>query len=248
MDDHPLVTIVVATMNADAGLRRTLASIAAQDYPAMEVVVVDGGSTDGTAQAVQTSPAAISRFISEPDRGVADAYNKGIAVASGDWIYFLNADDEFHAPHVLRDVMVSTDAAPDLIIGKVEADTGRIFDGRLGWPLCIRNTVHHQGMFYRRSFLAARPFNITYRRYGHDHEHNLRLWREGAGVRYIDTIVARWATGGISDDARWKDYREEFKVRRNTIGALAPLFDVFTPLRYVVKRARKRLAAAGARP
>ena len=240
----PSIAIIVATWNAAAGLRRTLQSIAKQDYPMLEVIVVDGGSSDDTPQVMIEWQQTITRSVSERDRGIADAYNKGTALVAADWVFFLNADDVFRDVGVLREVMTAGDLADrfDLIIGKVEADNGRVFDGRLGWKLCIRNTVHHQGMFYRRSFLEQRPFNIAYRRYGHDHEHNLKLWLEKARVVYVDVVVALWATGGASDSAAWRDYREEFAVRRNTIGVWSIAFDVFTPVRFVAKRLKKVVA------
>lgn len=239
----PSIAVIVATLNAAPALRRTLQSISGQDYPDLEVIVVDGGSTDDSSAVIAASPCAIAQAVSEPDRGIADAYNKGIRLATSDWIFFLNADDVFYDSGVLRRTMESSGdgMGVDLVIGKVEADSGRLFNGRLGVMLCVKNTVHHQGIFYRRSYLTAHPYNTQYRRYGHDHEHNLAMWLAGVKVGYVDTIVVLWATGGISDDARWKDYCEEFNVRRNTLGPWAIAFDSFTPIRFAAKRLKKLL-------
>ena len=104
----------------------------------------------------------------------------------------------------------------------------------------MKNMVHHQAIFYRGTLLRSLRYNDAYRRYGHDHEHNLRLWKMKARVAYIDRTIALWNSGGISDNANWEDYKEEFKVRRNVVGGSALLWDVFTLARFVFKRTSLR--------
>ena len=234
----PLVSVVVAVRNAERTVARTLDSILAQTYPHVEIVLVDGASTDGTLATIAPYQDRLSAFLSEPDRGIADAYNKGIRLARGEWTYFLNADDVFYSDAVL-DQLFGTALLEglDLVIGKVVADNGRVFDGRFGRALAIRNTVHHQAIFYRAALLKKMPYNTQYRRYGHDHEHNLLLWRENVRVKYVDMPIALWATGGISDGGNWKDYIEEFRIRRNVFGWAGWPFNLFTVVRYLIKRA-----------
>jgi glycosyltransferase involved in cell wall biosynthesis len=97
----PSLTIITPCLNAAATLPATLASVRAQEYPGLEHIVVDGGSTDGTLELLQAAEGI--RWISEPDRGLADALNKGIAMASGEVIGELNADDVYE-PGALRAV------------------------------------------------------------------------------------------------------------------------------------------------
>jgi putative colanic acid biosynthesis glycosyltransferase len=238
MTTQPLVSIIVAVRNAEKTVARTLESILSQSYVNKEIILIDGVSSDSTLDIVETYKDRLSFFLSEPDRGIADAYNKGIARAHGEWIYFLNADDIFYSDTTLAECFACGPFdGDDLVVGKVVADNGRVFDGRYSWTLLLRNCVHHQAIFYRARPLKNSPYNAQYKRYGHDHEHNLLLWRRNARVRYIDCTIALWATGGVSDGGKWKDYAEEFRIRRNVMGITGWPFNAFTVLRYVIKRA-----------
>jgi hypothetical protein len=99
--------------------------------------------------------------------------------------------------------------------------------------------VHHQAIFYRARFLRAFPYNADYRSYGHDHEHNIFIWRRHERVEYVEKTIAVWARGGISDKASWRQYREEFRVRQNSVGALGYPFNIFSLIRFVGKRLRQ---------
>jgi glycosyltransferase involved in cell wall biosynthesis len=238
----PLITIIIAVRNAAATVGRTLRSAIAQTYPRKEIIVVDGASTDGTQDEVAKFSGAIATFISEPDKGVADAYNKGIRASHGDWVYFLNADDVFVSDSTLSDIFGSEKfEGYELVAGCVRAENGRIFSGKFAWTLLLRNNVHHQALFYRGRLIRERNYNTQYRPYGHDHEHNLSLWKSGVSVAYVPHIVAEWRMGGISDAATWRDYKEEFRVRRNVVGRMAWLWNGFTVLRYALKQMRRRL-------
>jgi glycosyltransferase involved in cell wall biosynthesis len=91
----PLVSIVVPTLNQAQFIGQTLASIVGQGWPKLELIVVDGGSTDGTAEVVRGFGRTVTHFVSEPDRGQADAINKGLALAQGDILAWLNSDDYY---------------------------------------------------------------------------------------------------------------------------------------------------------
>ena len=241
MATAPKISIVVAVYNAQKSIRRTVESILAQDYANKELLIIDGGSTDDTLSQVADLRSEIDYLVSEKDEGIADAYNKGIRAASGEWIYFLNADDVFCTDHILSEVFAIGEVVEDLLVGRVVSDRGRVFDGRFDWKLLVRNQVHHQAIFYRSRFLKATPYNTQYRRYGHDHEHNILIWLKGVSVRYLAKNIAIWRSGGISDSAKWRDYREEFSVRRNTLGAIAFPFNLFTMGRFVGKQLLARV-------
>jgi glycosyltransferase involved in cell wall biosynthesis len=232
---------VIAIYNAESSIRKTLLSALEQTYEKVEIIVIDGKSVDGTWRIIEEFSESIAFKISEKDRGIADAYNKGITAAKGEWIYFLNADDVFADKNVLSTVFSDRQIRPEtnIIAGSVLSTDGRLFDGRFDWRLLIRNQVHHQAIFYRSRFLKHFPYNVDYRSYGHDHEHNIHVWRRREPVEYLGIVVAIWARGGISDKANWKQYREEFRVRRNSVGAYGWPFNIFTVLRFGAKRLRQ---------
>lgn len=109
---RPLLSIVSITYRNAAGLDQTLASIAAQTFTDFEVIVVDGGSTDGTHQVVASYGPLVTRFTSEPDRGISHAFNKGTAAARGTLVMYLNAGDRFLDESVLATVAAAYRAAP----------------------------------------------------------------------------------------------------------------------------------------
>jgi len=141
----PSITIVTPAYNAVATIEETLASVRDQDYPGLEHIVIDGGSTDGTLDLLAEAPGV--RWVSEPDEGLADAMNKGIAMASGQILGELNADDVF-APGALRAVGQGFLAHPD-----VEWLTGRctIIDGR-GEEIRRGVTAYKNALLRRYSF------------------------------------------------------------------------------------------------
>jgi len=234
----PVVSIIVAVYNGAQVIEKTLTNIISQEYPHKEIIVIDGKSSDQTWDIVQKFSDHIAYSISEKDKGIPDAYNKGISAAKGDWIFFLNADDIFANDQVLSTIFSSQahDNNIEVLAGSVLSTDGRLFNGRFNWKLLIKNTVHHQAIFYRSKFLRLNRYNTSYRSYGQDHEHNLLIWKHRIRVKYLDCVVANWARGGISDIASWKNYTEEFRVRKNAFGLLGYPFNIFTFLRFFLKR------------
>jgi glycosyltransferase involved in cell wall biosynthesis len=109
---RPTITVVTPALNARDTIEETLASVRAQDYPHVEHVIVDGGSTDGTVEILEKTDGI--RYVSEPDRGLSDAMNKGIRMATGDVIGWLNADDVY-LPGALARVGAAFESRPDAL-------------------------------------------------------------------------------------------------------------------------------------
>jgi putative colanic acid biosynthesis glycosyltransferase len=237
----PLVSIIVAVYNGEASIEKTLQSIFIQDYSRFEVVVIDGKSSDLTVKIIEKYINKINFFISEKDSGIANAYNKGVNNANGDWIYFLNSDDIFCASNTLTNAVKHLDDNTDILSGVVLKEGGGFFNGKFGWKLLLKNQVHHQSNFYRATILKKFPYNEEYARYGHDHEHNILLWKNKISIKYIKLNIALWASGGISDTANWNDYLEEFTIRRNSFGIIGYPFNIFTIIRFMLKRIKNNI-------
>lgn len=110
-ETHPRVSIITVTYNAESLLERTLQSVLSQRYADKEIVVVDGQSSDGTVAVIKRHAAAIQSWVSEPDKGIYDAMNKGVRMATGDWILFMNAGDTFASDDVLQRLFDAVDPA-----------------------------------------------------------------------------------------------------------------------------------------
>lgn len=102
MKNTPLVTIITSTFNAVSELENSIKSVIAQSYPNVEYIIIDGGSTDGTLEIIKKYEKNISIIISEKDNGIYDAWNKDLSLATGDWIAFLGADDEYLPDAILN--------------------------------------------------------------------------------------------------------------------------------------------------
>jgi glycosyltransferase involved in cell wall biosynthesis len=201
--NQPLISVVIVTYNAGTTLEDTLNSIFEQTYPNIELVIIDGGSKDGTLKIIESHSSKIAYFISEKDNGVYDAMNKGITAAKGEWILFLGADDLLYTPHILADIFSNTDHEQvDLLYGDVEFKSNRKkFGGEKEYRTLIERNLCHQSIFYKRSlFKKLGNYNTRYA-IAADHEMNLRVFHNASLVKqYIPVIVTLFNDDGMSNN------------------------------------------------
>ena len=147
----PKITVATVVYNGVAAVARTIDSTLAQDHPDVEIVVIDGGSNDGTQAVVARYGPAIDCFVSEPDRGIYDAMNKALARATGEYIVFMNCGDVFAGAGALTSAARALRAGTEQVVfgawKRREAD-GRIVDRR---PSLARGLFNHQAIVYSRS-------------------------------------------------------------------------------------------------
>ena len=115
--NRPCISVITVNRNMAPGLASTLESVLAQDYPHFETIVIDGGSRDGSRAIIEAHAARLAYWVSEPDRSLYDAMNKGVAASKGDWVLFMNAGDHFAAPDVLSRVFAVAHDDADLLYG-----------------------------------------------------------------------------------------------------------------------------------
>ncbi len=233
----PLISVIIVCRNPGPLLRAALESVWTQRNEGGEIVVIDGASTDGTREWLEAQRAQLGALVSEPDHGVYDAMNKGVARARGDWVIFLGADDRLldGALATITPVLRQTEAG--VIVGEAAYDDGRIY--RLGGLSAAvrRNFVHHQAAFYRRAlFTAHGPFEAGLRIMA-DYEFNLRLVKAGVKFHSVPTRLAACGSGGLSDAGGWTGYREELAVRHRHFPAWQCwLWDLGSGVRYLRKK------------
>lgn len=196
------VSVVTVCFNNREGLERTIKSFAAQDYAGKELIIVDGGSNDGTLKTIQRNKDIIGRFTSEPDNGIYDAINKGIKLATGEWIVCMNAGDVFASDTVLNDVLgkdipkdkhfIYSDYAESNADGKI---TVKPSDRK-------RGLVFHQSAIYRRSlhneygyYTVTRPYTVS----------DLMFFLAVPERLYmkVDTVISLSDTSGVSRQGLW---------------------------------------------
>lgn len=157
------ITIITVCYNHAKGLERTMRSVLEQTYDSMEYIVIDGGSTDGSRELIESFQQHLVYWCSEPDRGIYDAMNKGIAKAKGDYCLFLNAGDYFCKKDVLLEVFGNRERAEDLIIGRQmyynskgkKSIAWNIREGDIDERFFWSNTLPHQATFIKTSLLNA---------------------------------------------------------------------------------------------
>jgi glycosyltransferase involved in cell wall biosynthesis len=215
----PLVSIIIATLNAESTLDRCLRSLWSQDHPRREVIVMDGGSDDRTLDVLGENGDRIAHWESEPDRGTYHAWNKGLNVATGQWVCFLGADDYFPSSDRLSLLVaeaVNQDA--DLVLGR-----GAVVDDQghqlrvIGEPwdrmrLLRHQYVLHPAMLHRRSlFDRYGGFDDSYRIAG-DYAFLLRL-TEDVRATFVDDVVVCISGGGLSRRRLFLVLRETWQVQ-----------------------------------
>jgi glycosyltransferase involved in cell wall biosynthesis len=208
--DSPTVTAIVAVRNGASLLQRCLDSIAAQDYASRETIAIDGGSTDGTVELLERNLRAgvISSYLSEPDSGVYNAWNKGIARARGRWICFLGCDDAFHDPGALRALVQEGDSdrsGARVVYGRINRVTraGQLIE-TIGVPWAEAReaflggfNIPHPGTLHHRSIFEERGrFDESYRIAG-DYHLLLGELRERPAV-FVDRVILDMGFGGLS--------------------------------------------------
>lgn len=203
--NHKKVSIITACKNAAAFLERTIASVREQTYSGFEYIVVDGASTDETAGIIGSNRDRIDKWVSEPDRGVWHAMNKGIALAEGDYLYFLNAGDRFYRPETLSAVFRDAVVKEDLVYGNIIEDHGarqvhREFPGRITTRFLLGNMICHQATFARKELFERYGYFDERFQFVADYDF---LWkciiRNKATYRHIPETIAYYDMHGLTE-------------------------------------------------
>ncbi|QSW87457.1 MULTISPECIES: glycosyltransferase family 2 protein [Flavobacterium] len=197
----PLISIVTVVFNCEKTIENTILSVVNQDFENYEFIIIDGGSTDNTVAIVEKYKDKITRWISEPDKGIYDAMNKGARMAKGEWINFMNAGDEFaiHNFDSLQEVMKDEKCGiiyGDVIIKKEDdslfVDVARPLD-QINYLL----NFCHQSSFVRTKLLVETPFSLDYK-ISSDYDFFLKMFKKGYKFEYINESISTFALGGIS--------------------------------------------------
>jgi len=254
-------TIITCTYRAEAVLGRTLDSVMAQSYPHVEHLIVDGQSADGTVSMAQAYRQRSDEaghghtvtVVSEPDKGLYDAMNKGIAMAGGDYLVFLNAGDTFPSPHTLEHVascLADGEELPGVLYGDADIVNG---DGRflrhrrlqpparLSWRSFRHGMlVCHQAFYARTSLARLTPYDTTYR-FSADVDWCIRIMKaaeeSGLALRNVGQVLVNYLDGGMSVTNHRASLKERFHVMAHHYGRLSTLaMHLWFVVRAVVRR------------
>ncbi|MFT3737144.1 MAG: glycosyltransferase family 2 protein [Breznakibacter sp.] len=227
----PTVSIVTIVYNGQVTIEKTIQSIAAQTYPNIEYIVVDGASSDGTMEIVKRYPSVVNKWISEPDKGLYDAMNKGIDLASGDYLWFINSGDEIYAPDTLQRLFSADRPLADVYYGDtvmIDALGGEIGQRRLTPPKNLTwqhfrygMRVSHQSFICKRH--AAGYYNISYK-FSADYEWCLLALKSAKSIENSHLILSRFLDGGLTKQNIVPGLKERFAIMWQHFGLIPTLW------------------------
>ncbi|WP_432821217.1 glycosyltransferase family 2 protein [Trichloromonas sp.] len=216
-----LVTIITVAFNAAATLDCAIRSVLSQDHQTLEYIIIDGGSTDGTVDVLRAYGDRLDYFCSEPDCGISDAFNKGIALARGEVIGLLNADD-WYMPGAISSAIGALQENPafDFVFGDLtmEGPGGRCRVEQKGDPAYLRQlskgmpSVPHPTVFVRRNVFTSFGLFRTDLKTAMDYEWLVRISRQGVRGLYLPMVLAGMRLGGASDIGFVGGYLEVYRV------------------------------------
>lgn len=217
----PKISIITVSYNSAATIENTIKSVISQDYANKEYIIIDGKSTDGTQNIVERYSSGIDIFISERDKGISDAFNKGIGRASGDLIVLINSDD-YLLPGALSKVAQQYDGVSDLYCGNLllwnpSTDYKCVIRPSLDFPTMpfFRRPVH-QGVFVTKQLYDRLGVYDVDLHYAMDLDFLMRATRNNAKFKHLNVEVAVFRLGGATSDSIFKKRKEYvYLIRKN---------------------------------
>lgn len=194
------LSIITVNLNNKSGLQKTIDSVISQTFKDFDWIVIDGGSTDGSKELIEKYANYISYWVSEPDKGIYNAMNKGILVAQGEYLLFLNSGDELYCNSILSQVF-STNHISDIILGQVERKDNhqllRKYQSNIFMQL-YTDTLNHQASFIKRSLFKDKLYDESLRIVSDWKFFVEVIIKHNATYKIIDSIVVRQDMKGIS--------------------------------------------------
>lgn len=211
---NPLISIITVVYNGEKYIERTIQNILNQDYLNIQYIIIDGGSRDGTLDIIKKYEKRIYYIVSEKDCGIYDAMNKGIKIATGDWINFMNAGDIFYNKYTVSNIVKTIDIDVDLIYGDIEIEYPNF--SRFQKAGNLKNLwkgmqFSHQSIFTKTSLLKRREFNLLYKITA-DFDCVYYLWKNSYKFKYIPIVIGIVDSGGLSDINRVNVYKEYLEI------------------------------------
>ncbi|MFC3199657.1 glycosyltransferase family 2 protein [Parapedobacter deserti] len=224
--DSPTLTVITVVYNNVRDIERTIASVVQQTYPAIEYLIIDGGSTDGTVDVIRRYEDRVAAWVSEPDKGIYDAMNKGLAMANGEYVLFMNSGDEIYSPNTVAEVFGSAPGA-DIYYGETEMYDEHweslglrrhAIPERFTWrSFRYGMNISHQAIYIRRAITG--PYDLQYQ-LSADIDWIIRAAKQAKTIVNTRRIVAKYLVGGMSKKRHWRSLRERFRIFSKYYGLL----------------------------
>lgn len=215
---NPKLSVITIVYNNVKDIERTMLSVLNQTYKNIEYIVIDGNSNDGTTEIIAKYKDRLAKFVSENDKGIYDAMNKGLALATGDYVLFMNSGDEIYAPETVEEVFASAPSG-DIYYGETEmydSDWHSLGQRRHEAPehfdwhsFKYGMTVSHQAIYIKRSL--TEPYDLQYK-YSSDIDWILKAAKKSSNIVNTHLYVAKYLVGGLSKKKHLESLKERFRI------------------------------------
>lgn len=223
----PKLSVITIVYNNAAAIERTMLSVLNQSYKNIEYVVIDGASTDGTLAIIKKYENRLAKLISEKDKGIYDAMNKGLAQATGDYVLFMNSGDEIYELDTVEKVFKTAPNA-DIYYGETEMydeNWNSLGQRRHQAPETFTwrsfkygMSISHQAIYIKRSL--TEPYNLTYK-YSADIDWIIKIAKKASNIVNTHLYVAKYLVGGMSKQKHRESLKERFKIFSHYYGFVA---------------------------
>ena len=245
---HPKLSVITIVYNNVKDIERTMLSVLGQTYKNIEYILIDGASTDGTKDLIYKYKSRLAQFISEPDNGIYDAMNKGLSLATGDYVLFMNSGDEIYAKETVADVF-DTAAAADIYYGETEmfneqwqslGQRRHCTPEDFNWKsFRYGMNISHQAIYVKRNI--AGPFDLQYK-YSADIDWIIRAAKNASSIVNTHCYVAKYLVGGVSKKKHLASLKERFQIFTKYYGLVPNLinhiFISFNLAQYYIRNRR----------
>jgi glycosyltransferase involved in cell wall biosynthesis len=213
----PKLTVITIVFNNVRDIKRTIESVVNQTYQDIEYLIIDGASTDGTLEIIKQYENQVSKIVSEPDKGIYDAMNKGLALAKGDFVLFMNSGDEIYDNQTVEYIFNQPEA--DIYYGETEMfndDWESLGQRRHKAPKTFNwrsfkygMNISHQAIYIRKSI--TEPYDLQYK-YSADIDWIIKAAKKTSRIINVNRYVAKYLVGGMSKKKHKKSLIERFKI------------------------------------
>lgn len=241
--NKPLISIITVVYNGENFLEETIKSVINQTYSNVEYIIIDGGSSDSTVDIIQKYDNNIDYWKSEKDSGIYEAMNKGIDMATGGWINFMNAGDSFYNENTLEQLFLDNDYTKyDIVYGNHKVIYTN--KSRIAMAGCIKDIWKgsqfcHQSTFVSTKVHKKNKFNLS-NRIGADFEFFYNLYKQNLNFKYIDIVIANYSAGGLSDIKRIDSIVGRWNIiEKNT---RVNIYYIWIILKEIIKERIKKVA------
>ncbi|MFA6247045.1 MAG: glycosyltransferase family 2 protein [Mucilaginibacter sp.] len=227
----PVLSVITIVYNNARDIERTMLSVLNQTYDGIEYIVVDGASNDGTLEIIKRYEKRMAKLISEKDKGIYDAMNKGLALATGDYVIFMNSGDEFYASDTVAKVFATAQDA-DIYYGETEMvnDERQSLGQRrhqapdkFNWrSFKYGMSVSHQAIYIRRTL--TEPYDPQYQ-LSADIDWIIRAAKKAKKIIKVDGYVAKYLVGGMSKAKHKQSLLERFDIMKRHYGLIPTLLN-----------------------